>query len=442
MQQEIILPHGFETRHYQRDLNKAIFIDKIKHIIQVLHRRGGKTLNMMNVWPGLVHQRVGLYLHTFPELKQARRVIWNGFDSQGKKYLDYIPTNLIKRVDNQDMLIEFRNGSILQMAGTDRYDSLVGSNPVGIVYDEYALQNPLARNLLRPILAENNGIEIFVYTPRGKNHGYKLYIDNKNNPEWYTSLLTIDDTKKKDGSPVISVEMIDELREEGYPEELIQQEFYCSFEAGSPGSFYIDYINSLEKRNRIIDFDIEPSLPVFTFWDLGYTDDMGIIFMQPHGGDLRLINYYHNNNEALKFYWDYLQEFAKEHSIHYDRHFAPHDINVKELGTGKSRYERALELGLKFQIVPRVGLADGIDEVRTILPRCYLHKTNCEHLINSLRDYHRRYDDKNGVFLKEPVHDWSSHGADTMRYMAVGWKDMYGSANQRTRPVIYQTALS
>jgi len=438
MRHHIALPHGFDPRAYQREVNKAIFIDNKKHILQIMHRRAGKTINILNTFAGLAHQRVGLYLYSFPEFKQARRVVWNGFDGNGRKYLDYIPTTLIKRVDNQEMTIEFKNGSILQMVGTDRYDSFVGSNPVAVAYDEYALQNPMARNLLRPILIENGGLEIFCYTPRGKNHGYSLYRDNVDNPEWYVAKLGVKDTKKNDGTPVIPQTSIKSLRDEGYPESLIEQEFYCSFDAGSPGSYYTSYIESLEKRNRIIDFPIQSNLDCYTAWDIGWNDETSICIIHVMDGQFNVIDHHKNRLKPLRYYIDYLKDFAKKHNIRFRQHFAPFDMWVTEFGSGKSRYERGLEQGIRFTRVPKISPADGREEVMNILPRCRFHKTNCVDLVNALRDYHAEYDEKNGVFRRSAVHDWASHPADMFRYFAVAWQE-YFLKNQGFKVTTYKT---
>lgn len=433
---DIDLPYRFKLRDYQEEVNRAIFIDKKKKILQVLHRRAGKTINILTTIVGILHERVGLGLYTFPEFKQARRNIWNGMDSKGRKYLDYIPKELVKRMDKQEMLIEFKNGSLFQLGGTDNYDSLVGSNPIVIVYDEFALQDPMARLLLKPILLENDGIEIFVFTPRGRNHGYNVYKEALANPDdWYCAKYDITQTKKDDGFPVIQKKVVDDLIKEGYPEELAKQEFYCSFEAGQLGSYYASYIEALEKNDHIKDYQIVPELPCRTIWDLGFSDDMGIAIVQNFGPEIRIIGYIRGSGEGFGYYANKLEEFRKKYKIQYIGHYAPHDIKVHELSTGKTRLQNAYQYGLRFDVVPKLNISDGIDLVRTLLPRCWIHKSNCQYFIDSLRDYHKEYDAKNGCFKNRPAEDWTSHAADVMRYLAVIWNTRFEAKEIQRNPV-------
>ena len=430
----IDLPYRFKPREYQEEPNRAIFIEGKKKILQLWHRRAGKTINMLNTFVGLLHERVGLGLYTFPEFKQARRNIWYGMDSNGRRYLDYIPKQLIHRLDKQEMLIEFKNGSLFQLGGTDNYDSLIGSNPIVVAYDEYALQDPMARLLLKPILLENDGIEIFVFTPRGRNHGYKVYKEALANPnEWYCAKYGIDQTLTNEGLPVIDKKLVDDLIKDGYPEELAKQEFYCSFEAGQIGSYYASIIETLEKKGQIKDFEIEPALPCRTIWDLGFSDDMGIAIVQNLGPEIRIIDYIRGSGEGFGYYAQKLEEVRRKHGIQFIEHYAPHDIKVHELSTGKTRLQKAYEYGINFDVVPNLNISDGINLVRELLPQCWIHKSNCGYFIDSLRDYHKQYDDKNGCFKDKPVHDWTSHAADVARYIAVIWNVRFEMSGDKYR---------
>lgn len=427
----ITLPHEFSPRPYQHELNYAHFAEGKKRMVQILHRRGGKSKNAINFILPAALQRVGTYYHSFPELKQARNVIWKGIDKEGKRYLDHIPNRLIKKIDNSDMRIELINGSAIQLAGTDYYNSLMGGNPAGIIFDEYSLQNPMAWHYLRPILAENGGWALFIYTPRGKNHGYQLYEQAKKNPSWFVQLLGIDKTKNWDGSCVIDESIIEEERASGMPEELIQQEFYCSFEAAVVGAYYSKELDRAHKENRIYDFAINPKLPVFTAWDLGISDSTSIWFMQSDSGKLRLVNYYENNGCGIEHYIAYIKDFALKHGIKYARHFAPHDIEVREFITGLTRRELASKKGIDFQIVKRIGVQEGIQATRTLFERFHIHKTNCEYGIRCLQEYHRKYkiNDSGICYGEEPNHNWASHGADAIRYLSLAWQDYMSEPN-------------
>lgn len=427
------LPYRFKPRHYQTEVNRAIFVERKKHILQILHRRAGKTIDILNVCIGLSMEEVGLGLYTFPQVNQARRNIWEGVDKTGRKYLDYIPINLIDRLDNQCMSVHLVNGSIIQFCGTDNFDPFRGSNPRYVVYDEYAHQDPSARLALDPILTENDGIEILIYTPHGRNHGYKAYKDALKNPtDWYVGHYNIEQTFKNDGTPVIDKAKIKQRIVNGYPQAMADQEYYCSFDAGVYGSYYATYIEAIRKVDHIKIFDIDPLLPVRTVWDLGISDDMGILFVQNAGPEIRIINYYHNTGQGFSHYGNYLSEFKKLHNIEYIAHYAPHDIKVRELSTGKTRLQCAREVGILFQIVPKLGIADGIDLVRKLFPKLWFHSENCEYLIDSLNDYHKEFDEKNNCFDDTPHHDWTCHGADCTRYLATIWNVLFEAKTTRT----------
>jgi hypothetical protein len=416
----IILPFEFTPRPYQLASNRAYFIDKKLFSIEVLHRRAGKSKNALNFILGAAMQRVGNYYHTFPELTQARRAIWNGIDKEGKRYLDHIPKQLIKgNVNNTDMRINLINGSSIQLAGADRYDALMGGNPAGIVFDEYSLQNPFAWHYLSPIITENGGWAKFIYTPRGANWGYELYNRNLDNPNWFVQKLDITQTKNWDGTPIITEHQIEERRKEGMPEELIQQEFYVSFDSALAGSYFSKEISQAYVDNRIRNFDIDHTLPVYTAWDLGRRDPTSIWLFQIVKKEILMIGYYENVAQSMEHYIYWLGEFGRKNKIKFNMHFGPHDIKVTEYSTGKARIDTAASMGFYFTVVKKLPIMDGIDAVRRLFPRITFHKDNCSLGLDSLKQYHRN--DKG-----EPVHDFASHPADALRTLAVGWYDSYG----------------
>lgn len=207
-------------RHYQIPLWN--YLDGGgKRAVIVWHRRAGKDLLCWNyVVTEACTGRVGGYTYYFPNAALAKKIIWNGADKAGKRFLDYIPQRLVKRINRQELLIEFYNGSIIQLAGTDKSIN-VGTNPVGTIFSEFSLQNPRAWDYIRPILAENDGWALFNFTPRGRNFAYDLYEMARNNPDWFCQKLTVDDTM------AVSNESIESERRSGMSEDLVQQEFYC-----------------------------------------------------------------------------------------------------------------------------------------------------------------------------------------------------------------------
>ena len=325
-------------------------------------------------------QRVGVYWCLFPYQVQARKAIWGGIDAQGRNILDQVfPHEIRKRTSSQEMLIELVNGSTFQLAGSDNYNNLVGSNPVGVVFSEWSLCDPNAWGYIRPILAENDGWAAFIYTPRGKNHGWSLYNMARKSEGWYCENLTVNDTSREDGSPIITPEVIDQERSEGMEEALVQQEFYGSFEAQIAGAYYSDQITAAKEQGRIGRLPIEPSLPVHTAWDLGIADSMSIWFFQSVGKEVRLVHYHESHSKGIEHYIQYINQWANTNGVMMGTHLAPHDIEVRELTSGRSRKETARQMGISFRTVqrPRVK-AEGIQAVRRMFPRFWIDDERAE----------------------------------------------------------------
>lgn len=730
----------------------------------MLHRRAGKDLWCWNVTLTAAMERVGLYLYLLPQTNQARKVIWNGMDGTGRRFLDYLPKQLIRRVNNMDMSLTLINGSIIQLTGSNNYNSLMGSNPVGIVFSEYALQDPRARQYLSPILAENGGWEIINTTPRGKNHAYDVYQHAMASPhDWFTQRLSVDDTRRSDGSPVITLADIERERKGGMADELIKQEFYCfppdaqvftingnkdisairpgdtvlthagrwrnvkdtisreydgnmikifsagsrepiictpehpirtyekstqtyswtpakditkgmrlvypklsnacnfkpvseslvkiiawyitegscsktglqftlsidededaneiisclndigikgkiypnkaggvqniivcstdlvdfltsscgsharnkripfniiqgheellfqtmmkgdgcfhrsknrpsltsvyatisknlayqfqllgnsvgykmtitktkgkeaeilgrrvvtqdkydvrgtkqtdnnktertplrrtkygvsslvrrvetiqysgtvhnlsvshdntyvvagravhncDFSVGLVGAYYTKEIDAAEKEGRITHFDIDPRIPVYTFWDIGVHDATAIWWMQPKDGMLNMIYYYEACDQGIEHFIEKIEEVRAQFGFKYHTHYGPHDIANREWGgNARSRLNIAIQKGLTFNIVQATKIEDGIQSVRSLFSRCRFHVKHTAHGLECLREYRRKYDEVNKVFMTAPLHNWASNGADAFRYMAVKWNDLFTRPN-------------
>lgn len=413
---KIRLPHDFSPRDYQVPLLGAMD-DGYKRAVAVWHRRAGKDLTVINHIAREMYRRVGAYYYFFPTYKQAKKVIWNGMARDGRKFTDYIPQELRVKTNDSDMLIQTENGSIFQLIGTDNIDAVMGANPVGCVFSEWSLQNPAAWDYIRPILAENNGWAIFIYTPRGKNHGWTTLQTARAYPDvWYSEVLDVETTQAID-KETLEQERAEIIRKDGN-DALYQQEYMCSFDVPIQGAYYAQQLMVADKEGRITSVPYEEQVPVHTAWDLGIDDSMTIWFFQIVGREIHFIDYYENYGEGINFYIKHLQ---KKPYI-YDRHFAPHDIKVRELGTGKSRYEVAKNLGIDFEVGRKLPIDDGIQAVRSVLSRCWFDEKKCEQGLSALRSYHKEWDDNNQVFKNKPLHDWSSHGADAFRTFAVGYK--------------------
>jgi hypothetical protein len=226
MGETITLPYNFEPRWYQADLMNCL--EKYNRGVAVWHRRAGKDKTLINIVAMKAWERVGLYHYVFPYYAQGRKILWQGMDKTGFRFLDHIPRALRKSTNKQEMMIELINGSIIQIVGSDDMDRIVGTNPVGIVFSEYSLQRPEAWGYYRPILLENDGWALFNYTPRGMNHGYELFKMAEKNERWFCQRWTIKDTGAIDEAAVER-----ERDEEGMSDSLVRQEFYCSWEASA-----------------------------------------------------------------------------------------------------------------------------------------------------------------------------------------------------------------
>lgn len=359
-----------------------------------------------------MQEHVGNYYYLFPTYSQAKKAIWEGRGKDGIRYLDHFPEVLREGKPNDtEMKIRYKNGSIFQLIGVEDPDKVVGTNPRGIIFSEYSLQNPKAWDLLRPILAENKGWAIFNFTPRGKNHAYKLYEMAKNNPKWFVSKLSVDDTK------VLTEEDIQDERNSGMPEDMVQQEFYCSFISAIQGSIYWQEVDAAEKNNQFTDVPYDPSMLVHTVWDLGKNDTNTIGFYQSNGITVRKIDYLAGNKKGLP---DWIRE-VRNKPYNYGNHFAPHDIAVSDysLTGNQSRLEVAQNLGLNFTMVPNLSMQEGLEAGRRFFKRLYADKIKCAEWIEAIPQYTRMYDEELKIFKDKPLHDWTSHYADEHRYASL-----------------------
>lgn len=194
----------------------------------------------------------------------------------------------------------------------------------------------------------------------------------------------------------------------------------CNFDQGTEGSYYAKLVNKAELDGRISNVPHDPNRAVDTYWDLGVSDETVILLAQNINNEIHIINMYHNQGEGLSHYAKWLQDQANEYDYVYGDHFAPHDIQVRELGSGaQTRLEVAKSLGIKFKIVPNIPIMEGIELTRGIFPRLWIDSTKCAYLVKALENYHKSFNEKLNVFSDKPVHDWSSHSADCLRYLAV-----------------------
>ena len=404
----------------------------------VWHRRAGKDRVGLAVTSKELWNHPGVYWHLFPLLNQGRKILWDGRGRDGKPFLDAFPADIVKRKLDQEMKIEFVNGALWQVVGVDNVDALVGANPRGIVLSEWSLMDPMVWKLLQPILLENGGWALFIYTPRGKNHGYKTALHAERDPEWFYSLMTVRDTRRdspgETGVPVISEADIDKIRREGEEdgkvpdEDTIQQEYYCSFSGNLQGAIYGPQMSMADREGRIARCPWEPRFPVNTAWDLGLADSMVVGAFQVIGREWRWINFYENKKMGNKVSREGYDpgmlgaiKWVKEQSYTYGRHYAPHDAEAGEISSGRSRKDFAFQHGIILDVVKKHTIEDGIDAVRRAFPSMVFDTANCDGLINAARSYRYEWDDKKQSFSRKPFHDWASHACDMVRVGVCGY---------------------
>jgi hypothetical protein len=403
-------------------------------------------------------RRVGTYFYIFPTFTSGRRILWDAIDIQGNRIMyKYIPEEIIESRNEQQMRIRLTNGSQILILGSDNYDTaIIGTNAVGMIFSEYALQDSMAWSLSIPILNASAGWALFVSTPRGKNHLWSLYNVAENNPNWFCQKLSLDDTCHV---PVDEIRR--EIEEGQMSEDLVQQEFYCSFDLGVEGSFYSKHMDNLRLKSQITSVPWEPYFPVFTAWDLGFNDPTTIIFAQKIGQTIRIIDCYENTKKGL----DHYAKIVKEKPYTYSKHLAPFDIAVHDLGTGISRWKTMHDLGITFikYDTKQPSIEDGIEAVRRNLPKMWFDETNCKSLIKSLENYRQEFDVKRKIYKDNPLHDWSSHWCFTgdtkvltrsgMRQIiniqdneeiltANGWEKCLGAKNMRKNVKVIQVVFA
>ena len=397
-----------ELRPYQKEAWEAL--EKKRRGLLLWHRRAGKDKFCWNYLIEKAWEKIGVYYYLFPTYRQGKMAIWEGRDKQGVSFLDHVPEEIIEVKNNSELKLVLKNGSLIRIVGTDNINSIMGTPPNGAIFSEFSLQNPLAWDYIRPIFVENKGWAIFNGTPRAKNHFYDLYINNKDSKDWYVSLLTVEDTN------VISLEDIQKEREQGMSEELIQQEFYCSFTRGQEGTWYGKYLSDMDLDGRITHVPYDPYIPVDTFWDLGVGDSTAITFAQRTQNEIHIIDYYESNGMGL----DHYAQIIDEKKYRYGTHWAPHDIKVRELGSGaRTRLDIARDLGLNFSVVPSVNIYEGIELVRSIFKKFWFDKEKAKQLLKCLENYCKQYNEMYNVYSNTPVHNFASHGADSMRGLGI-----------------------
>ena len=399
----------YTPRKHQSYLHQQI--NKYRWSVLVCHRRFGKTVCMINhlIRSALMSKlKNPRFAYIAPTFKQAKSIAWDYM----KQFTAKIPNT---KFNETELRVDLPNGSRITLLGAENSDGLRGIYLDGCVIDEYAnIDGKLFAEIIRPALSDRKGYCVFIGTPAGMNNNfYDLYRHANGAEDWFNYKAKASDTK------IVDPEELEKAKEV-MGEKKYLQEFECDWIANIEGAIYGEEVAKIEDKNQIARVPYDPTLTVSTSWDLGVADHSSIIFFQQKGTGIQIIDYHEERGHGLPHYIQMLNEKPYV----YKDHYAPHDIDVQEFGNGKTRREIAYQLGVRFKVVPKLPVEEGIHAVTMLLPRCWIDVDHCKNLIDALRHYHRKYIDKNRMFRSKPVHDWSSHACDAMRYLAVGLQEL------------------
>ena len=390
------------------------FHDRVERwSVIVAHRRCGKTVLCINdlIYRALIEDKEnGRYAYVAPYLSQSKSI---AFD-----YLLHYSRPVMARANQSELWVELLNGARIRLFGADNPDTLRGLYLDGVVLDEYADMKPsIFGSVIRPLLADRKGWATFIGTPKGHNAFWEVYNNATQDPDWYVKVLRASQTGLLEQSE------LDDAAKTMTQDQYLQ-EFECDFESAILGAYYGKEMRQLTDQGRITEVEYDPLFPVHTAWDLGYSDDTAIWWFQVVHGEIRCLDYHSSNGQPVAFYAGIIQSREKERGYTYGTHWLPHDARAKTLSSNRSVIE---QLGDKIplktiKITPNLKLQDGIQASRLALTRTWFdHKTIDG--IECLRQYQREYDEDKKVFRDKPRHDWTSHGADAFRYLAIVWKD-------------------
>ena len=386
---------------------------KERFAIIVAHRRFGKTVAVINdlirycFECPLDNVRVA---YIAPYLSQAKAVAWDYV----LQYTALIP-NI--KINHSELRIDFDNGARFRLYGADNYNAMRGLYFDYVVLDEMAdFPASAYPNVIRPATVDRKGKITIIGTPKGKNEFWEMWDAAQTDPDWFSAMYKSSETGLLDPDEL-------EAAKAAMGEDRYLQEFECSFEAAIQGAYYGNEMKAATDAGRITSVPYDPAMGVITAFDLGIGDSTAIWFAQFHGGgEIRIIDYYENSGVGL----DHYAKMLAEKPYHYDQHILPHDVQVKELGTGKSRLETLDALGVRnIEIAPKLAVDDGIQAARSMLAKCWFDEERCGRGIEALRQYRRDFDEKLKTFKGRPLHDWTSHGADAFRYLAVGYRPVH-----------------
>ena len=394
----IVIP--YKPRALQKILHGQI--DKHRFSVIVLHRRAGKTVMAINhmLKAALTNKYLNpRYAFICPYRLQGKATAWDYI----KQFAGKIPGT---KFNESELRCDLANGARITILGAENDQAIRGISLDGCVFDEtQSIKPTIFPEVIRPALADRKGWCIFIGTPKGRNNFYQLYQSAIKNPKWYACTYKASETQILDDEELQAAKDV-------MSKDLYEQEFECSFQAAITGSYYGTIIEDLVREKRMVSNLYDEDIDVETWWDLGMNDQTAIWFVQRYKKEIRLIDYYENTSHGLDHYADVL----KNKGFEYSTHIFPHDVKVRELGNyAKTRLEALLDLGIVGEVAPKLSIEDGIEAVRKNLINCWFDKDKCATGIEYLKAYQKKWDDKAQVFKSKPLHNFSSHAADSFR---------------------------
>jgi len=438
----------------------------------VLHRRAGKTTAALNH-----HQRAALdddwesqrlrflepkftkaeidellehrqYGHILPLLGQAKSVAWEPL----KRIAAVVPYH---KPNESELSIKYprrpkapnrysvsqagplnpdAHSTTVRLFGADNPDSFRGLPFSGVCYDEYSQHPPsIHGEVVSKALADHLGYGMFSGTIKGKNQLYRTHEVAKADASWFALWQDVDKTlATEEGATITAIRRAMEDDRAQIAANLMtqaeyDQEWYLSPTAAIKGAYYGKELDLMTREGRIRHVPYDPALKVYDVWDLGKGSRMAVGMYQRYAREVRMIDY---EEGAESDGIPQMIALLQRKPYVWGKHFAPHDVRATELGTGKTRLETAAALGWSFEVVPDIGVDDGINAGRLLFARLWADETKCQRFLDAIGQYREKFDPKRGIFLGEELHDWTSHPADQFRYAAVVEEEM---TNERPR---------
>lgn len=382
---------------------------KKRMVLSVAHRRAGKTVARVNKLikaAALCERHEPMFGYLAPYFVQAKDIAWNYLKHYSSPILNVPGPYLAKKNESELSVVFPHNGATIRLYGAENVERMRGKYFDGIAVDEAQDITPNAlTSVILPALSDREGWLDISGTPKGYGNllGQTFKQAEADPEEWFLQVLKASQTGLL---PAAELERLRKLM----PENEYLQEFECSFDAAITGAYYAKGLADADFDGRITSVPYEKASRVHTWWDLGISDSMTIWFVQLVGREIRVIDYYEASGYGLEHYARVLDE----RGYLYGKHIAPHDIMVRELGTGRSRIETASTLGIEFEVAPNIPVKDGIDAVRMVFNRMWFDKRKCAIGLDALKQYQEKRDPKRDVSLG-PLHNWTSHSADALR---------------------------